>query len=761
ETSATFTGKVGNAERWSAETPSLYTLVVTLSDSDGKTVECTSQRVGFRTVEIKNSQLLVNGKPVEIHGVNLHEHNPLTGHAVDSLTMMKDIMTMKRFNVNAVRTSHYPQPPLWYDLCDRYGIYVLDEANVEPHGLGNNFQRDSRRPNHPACDPAWKASLLDRERSMVERDKNHPSVIIWSLGNESGNGDNFWAAYDLVKELDPSRPVHNEQAREEANTDIVCPMYPSIEYMKEYASRTNPGRPYIMCEYAHAMGNSSGNFQEYYDIIRNSPHMQGGFIWDWVDQGLQTADENGDKYWAYGGDFGAYNYTHDENFCINGVVQPDRTPNPGLYEVKKVYQDIRFSPADLDRGTVNVENHFLFRPLDNYRFHWQLLRNGEVTAEADLPRLSVAPMSSKEVKIPFPAPEAGDDADYALSIYAYTVSAEPDDIVPAGHEAAREQFQLRQRKPCASLADLHSSVSGNSAAAAAPSVSTTDRAIDVRTGNVAISFDRRNGGLNVYNIGSDRLLNTALTPEFWRAPTDNDWGEGMQRKANVWRAAGENRRLVKQEARTEGSNVIVTELYRLPDVRSDLAMTYTVYPDGQTGVEVSFTPDADTASELPEMMRFGLIAAVPKPMDSISWYGRGPWENYVDRNTASLLGRYTLPVKDMFHHYIRPQETGARTDVREASLTSATGYGLEIRPLTPLGIYALDVTPANLDPGMLKHQMHDSDVRHDRHSNYLYIDILQRGLGGDNSWGASPHAPYRYYAKPMSFSFLLTPIAAR
>ena len=636
---------------------------------------------------------------------------------------------------------------------------MLDEANIETHGLGNNFQRDSKRPNHPACDPAWTASVLDRERSMVERDKNHPSVIIWSLGNESGNGENFWAAYDLVKELDPTRPVHNEQAREEANTDIVCPMYPPIEYMKEYASRTNPGRPYIMCEYAHAMGNSSGNFQEYFDIIRRSPQMQGGFIWDWVDQGLLTTDDSGDPYWAYGGDFGAYNYTHDENFCINGVVQPDRTPNPGLHEVKKVYQDIRFSPADLEKGLVNVENHFLFRPLDNYRFSWELLRDGKTVDSGVLPAMSVAPGAVKTVKVPFPAIASDDEADYALSIYAHTIDAEPDDIVPANHEAAREQFILRARKPYASLDALRSAVAHDGGAT--PTFKSNDRTLDVTAGDVFLSFDRRKGGLKVYNIGADRLLNSALTPNFWRAPTDNDFGEGMQTRANVWRCAGDNARLLSQEAKTVGSDVVVTERYRLPDVKSDLTMTYTIYPDGQTGVSVNFRPDADAAAELPEMMRFGLIAAVPKPMSTFSWYGRGPWENYSDRNTASLLGRYSKEVKDMFHPYVRPQETGALTDVSEAALTAPTGYGLEVRPLAPLSIYALDVTPAALDPGTSKHQMHNSDVRHDRHSNFLYIDLLQRGLGGDNSWGASPHEPYRFYAQPMSFSFLLTPVAAK
>lgn len=755
EQSVDFSTTVKNVSAWSAETPVLYTLVVTLRDSDGKVIESTSQQIGFRSIEIKGSQLLVNGKPVEIHGVNIHEHHELKGHTTDSLTMMKDIMTMKRFNINAVRTSHYPQPPLWYDLCDRYGIYLIDEANVESHGMGFNFGRADRSGN-PACDPAWTASLLDRERSLVERDKNHPSVIIWSLGNESGNGDNMWAAYDLVKSLDPTRPVHYEQAREERNTDIVCPMYPTLESMQAYASRTNPGRPYIMCEYAHAMGNSGGNFQEYFDIIRSSPHMQGGFIWDWVDQGLLTADENGNPYWAYGGDFGARNYTHDENFCINGVVMPDRTPSPQLWEIKKVYQDIRFRPENLAEGSVIVENNFLFRNLDNYRFHWQLLRDGHITAEGDLPPVRLAPGSSRSVRIPYPAIDADDNADYALSIYAYTIDAEPDDIIPAGHEVAREQFNIRERKPY----DTFDEMLAPGTVAGSPAVyKVTDNAIIVKANNgVTVSFNKNGGGLIGYYSDGKKLINGTVAPNFWRAPTDNDWGEGMQRRANVWRVAADNRRLVGQTVESNGDNVVVKEKYRLRDVHCDLEMTYTVYPGGQTGVTVSITPDKASVKELPEMMRFGVTIPVPGVLDTFSWYGRGPWENYVDRKTASLLGRYSSPVKDMFHPYIRPQETGGRSDVREAAITSPQGYGLEIKGLTPLIIYALDVTPDDLDPGLSKHQMHNSDVDHHLLTNFVYIDLLQRGLGGRNSWGASPLRQYRYPAADRSFSFMLSPV---
>lgn len=752
-----FKGTVKGVVKWSDDAPNLYTLVLTLTDRQGKTIESTSARIGFRSVEIRNSQLLVNGKPVEIHGVNLHEHNHITGHAIDRETMMQDIRTMKRHNINAVRTSHYPQPPLWYELCDLYGIYLVDEANVETHGLGANYPKERPVAGHPGNEPSWRASLLDRERSLVERDKNHPSVIVWSLGNESGNGINFYHAYDLVKELDPTRPVHYEQAWEGDNTDIVCPMYPSMKSLREYASRKDPGRPYIMCEYAHAMGNSTGNFQEYFDVIRSSPQMQGGFIWDWVDQGLLTKDENGDTYWAYGGDFGAYNYPHDENFCINGLVQPDRTPHPGLMEVKKVYQDIRFSSSDPAKGLIDIENHFMSRNLSDYDFRWELLYNGKKTAEGTLNDISVPAGGKKTVKVPFPEVLEGSKGEYHLSVYAFTRNADKDGIIPAGHEVAREQFTIHSSVRPDNIDQLWQTLEGSSLHTAAPTVKESGSHIEVTTSNgVNLLFNRHNGNIDRFTIGGRNLMNGTLAPSFWRAPIDNDWGSGTQIKSNVWRCAADNRKLSSFTHKTDGNKVIVSERYRLPDVSSDYMLTYTVYPDGRLGVEAAMNPDK--GADLPEMMRFGMIAAMPKTMRDFSWYGRGPWENYSDRNTASFLGEWSADVADIFYPYIRPQETGNHTDVRHASLTDGTGLGLRVDAVKPLNVTALDVHPFNLEYGMQKGQMHNSDVRHNPHNNFLYIDLVQRGLGGDNSWGATPHEPYIVKAQPMSFSFILTPL---
>ena len=741
-----FKGQIKNVKKWSAEKPNLYTLLITVCDAAGKVVESTSCKVGFRTSEIKNGQLLVNGSPIEVHGVNLHEHHQTQGHVVDRETMVRDIQTMKRHNINAVRTSHYPQPPLWYELCDEYGLYIVDEANVEMHGMGVSTYGDRATEEiHPAYSPKWKDALLDREYALVERDKNHPSVIIWSLGNESANGDNFIAGYQWIKGRDMSRPVQYEQAAEGFNTDIVCPMYPSISYMKEYAARENADRPFIMCEYAHAMGNSTGNFQEYFDIIRSSPQMQGGFIWDWVDQGLLATDTNGRPFWGYGGDFGAEGYTHDENFCINGLVQPDRTPHPGLKEVKKVYQDIRFSPKDIENGVITVENHFIDTDLNEYDFTWELIQDGTVARNGKLPTLGLAPGKSRDIKIDLPS--LSTDSEFYLNVFAAPKADTP--MIPAGYEVAREQFPLTPNYKLASL--LKNTDSDKT-------LTTDERGntVTVTNGIVSYSFNRGSGALDGITADGRQLLQGSLQPSFWRAPTDNDWGNGTHVKSNVWRNAADNKHLVGFEVNPSSSLVTITALYRLPDTDSDYKVIYAVSPDGQLKVTADWKADAE--GNTPEPMRFGMTLPVVKSLDDFTWYGRGPEENYSDRNTATFMGVWSGKVKDQFYPYIRPQESGNKTDVRWATLTDSQGFGLKVTGLQPLEMSALEVSPAMIDPGMSKHQLHISDVNPDINRNYLNIDLRQRGLGGDDSWGAQPHAPYRLNDKAYSYSFILTPL---
>lgn len=732
-------GTLKNVARWSAETPNLYTLVINLADASGRTVEATSARVGFRSVEITPEGVLtVNGRPIEVHGVNLHEHHQTKGHTISTEDIMLDMAVMKQNNVNAIRTCHYPQTPEFYRLADKYGFYIVDEANIESHGMGYDERSLAK-------DTTWMPAIMDREYLLVERDKNHPSVIIWSLGNESGNGVNFIEAYDWVKGRDNTRPVQYEQAwGSTRNSDINCPMYPPMERMIKESQRTDKVQPYIMCEYSHAMGNSSGNFQEYFDVIRATPHMQGGFIWDWVDQGLLTKDENGREYWAYGGDFGAQNYANQENFCINGIVNPDRTAHPALYEVKKVYQDIRFSADDLSKGRIWVENNFTERSLDGYTFDWQLLRDGSVVATGSLGKVNARPGTRTAVTIPLDAVK-DDGAEYHLNIFGRTAAA--DDLVPAGHEAAREQFVLAEKTAFPLAA----------ARGAAPTYTSGRKGSTVVTaGDVTLTFNA-NGELARYTIDGTDMITEPLVPSFWRPMTDNDFGNWAPRALNAWRCAADNRRLTGTDiAVRDDSTLVYTADYRLREVPSTYRVVYTVMPDGTVSVTPTWTADAGT--ETPELPRFGMRMAVPNTLDSLTYYGRGPWENYSDRKTAAFMGLYTSTVDEQLFPYIRPQETGNHTDVRYFTLTDADGRGLTVRGAAPINFTALNVDPLTLDPGLTKLQQHASDVNPSRYSNFLSIDLAQRGLGGDNSWGAKPLEQYRLEAPSYTYTFTISPV---
>ncbi|HEX8315893.1 MAG TPA: glycoside hydrolase family 2 TIM barrel-domain containing protein, partial [Flavisolibacter sp.] len=488
-----FTGEVKEPLKWSAESPNLYDCIISFTNGKGITAtRHTGAKIGFRKVEIKNAQLLINGVATYVHGVNRHEHDPVKGHVPSKELMIKDIQLMKQFNVNADRTAHYPNDPLWYKLCDKYGIYLVDEANIETHGMGASLQGNFDTTVHPAYLPLWAPAHMDRIERLVERDKNHPSVIIWSMGNECGNGKVFHDAYLWIKERDKSRPVQFEQAGEDWNTDIVCPMYPGINSMKRYAADKTKTRPYIMCEYSHAMGNSNGNFQEYFDIIMSDPKMQGGFIWDWVDQGMLTKTSDGRPFFAYGGDLGAYHLQNDENFCANGLVAADRTPHPGFYEVKKVYQNILFKPKDIGKGVITVQNLFDFTNLDQYDFSWQLTRNGEAIHAGKF-NLNVLPHEQKDVTLELPSALLKESGEYFINVYATTSKASATELVPFQHEVAREQFKL----------------SGNYAtryAAAGAKLQVTKDAnrLNFTAGNVKGEFDLRQGRFSSYSANTGR-----------------------------------------------------------------------------------------------------------------------------------------------------------------------------------------------------------------------------------------------------------------
>lgn len=734
-----FKGTVKEPLKWSAEAPNLYDCLITLKDNNGKVVTVTGTKIGFRTVEIKNAQLLVNGVAIYVHGVDRHEHDDVMGHVPVKAMMLKDIKLMKEFNINAVRTSHYPNDPEWLKLCDQYGIYLVDEANIETHGMGSEVIRNpADKLVHPAYLPEWAPAHLDRIHRLVERDKNHASVIIWSMGNECGNGPVFHDAYKWIKQRDNTRMVQFEQAMEDWDTDIVCPMYPSMNYMKSYAADTSKKRPFIMCEYSHAMGNSNGNFQEYWDIIRSSKHMQGGFIWDWVDQGLKTKDANGKTFWAYGGDLGGFDLHNDENFCTNGLIASDRTVHPGLYEVKKGYQNIIFSDDDIRKGKLFVENLFDFTNLDKYDFKWQLTRNGEVVKEGNF-NVSLAPHQKTSVALSIPQYKSAAGDEYFLNVYAYNKDATA--MLAAHHEVAREQF---------AYAGGHFSATPDNKGEL--KITKAGNILKFISGDVSGEFNLRLGTLTRYTLKNSNVLTRLPEPYFWRAPTDNDFGNEMPQKMGIWRDAHQAptvKNITVGEQTSDG--LIIKVAFELV-----IGVPYTVDYNIQNDGAVKITASIDmTGRNLPELPRFGMRMQLPAAYDNMIYYGRGPWENYIDRNTASFIGLYRDSVENQFTtNYIRPQESGNKTDVRWVKLLNASGRGLMIEGMQPLGITATNHMEEDLDPGLTKKQQHQTNLP-PRNGVYLSVDLKQRGLGGDTSWGALPHDQYRLLDKQYTYTYLL------
>lgn len=738
-----FNQKVKKPALWSAETPNLYSVVFTLKDGNGKTLESTSTQIGFRSVELKNGQLLVNGKRIMVHGVNLHEHNDITGHYVTPETIVKDIKTMKAFNINAIRTSHYPHSSELYALCDKYGMYVVDEANIETHGMGAEYQSWFDHKKHPAYRPEWEAAHLDRIHRLVARDKNHPSVIIWSMGNECGNGPVFYKAYEWIKQYDNTRLVQFEQAGENKNTDIVCPMYPSISHMKKYADSSSVSRPFIMCEYSHAMGNSNGNFKEYWDIINHSPNMQGGFIWDWVDQGLLTTDDQGNTYWGYGGDLMSGHLHNDGNFCLNGLVNPDRTPHPGIYEVKKVYQNIHFTSKHPETGLIQISNAYNYTSLKDFRFTWELLENGQNLTMGEF-SANAAPGKSQQISLKLPKINFSKDKEYQLNVYAYTNKVSP--LVPVGHEAAREQFLINAN-------NWFNNVDVSNASNQLE-VNENNEEVTISSANFNMKFNKKTGLLDSYTYKGQSLLVSSLKPSFWRAATDNDFGNHMPERLNIWRHAGENTELVSMNVSKAENSVHIKSVLLLKDVESNYILDYTIEPSGQLKVNVAYTAGKE---DLPEIPRFGMRVVLSKDLENFNYYGRGPWENYADRNYSSQLGIYKSTVSEQYYPYLRPQENGNKTDVRWLSLTNDDGFGLKVEGLQPLSVSALHNSIEDFDAGKRKSQRHTTDIQ-PKENVFLSVDLAQRGLGGDNSWGMYPHKQYRLEAKSYQYGYIISPV---
>ncbi len=731
-----FERAVDKPRPWSAETPVLYNVVLELQDEAGRTLEAVGCRTGFRTVEVRGGRLLVNGVPIRIRGVNRHEHDPRTLHVMSDAVMRRDIQLMKQFNLNAVRTCHYPNDPRWYDLCDQYGLYVVDEANIESHGMGYGEKSLAKNPD-------WKEAHLDRTVRMVERDKNHPSVIIWSLGNEAGDGPNFAATYAWVKERDPGRPVHYERTGEGPNTDIVCPMY-EWSYLLEYAARWQR-RPLILCEYAHSMGNSTGNLQDTWDIIERYDQLQGGFIWDWVDQGVVKTAPDGREYYGYGGDWGPPGTPSDNDFCINGLVLPDRTPHPALWEVKKVYQPVAFRPVPLTADRFEIENKQDFASLDRFVLTWEVQADGRPVARGTLGRLDVPPHARREVTVELPPFPLEPGAEYFLNFQAAT--AEATDLVPAGHIAAVAQFPLPVRAPAATAGPV---------AGGPLRVEQDETRVTVSGTDFHVIFDRKTGELAEYAAGGRPLLLQGPAPNFWRAPTDNDFGNKMPAVSGVWRKAGAERRLVHFEVEPEGEvEVRVTAEFELAGTPARSTLTYTVGRDGAVDVEHALVVGAP---DLPELPRFGVTCRLPAELSRMEYLGRGPQENYCDRNTAALVGRYQGAVAEQYFPYISPQETGNKTDVRWAAFTDAEGRGLLVVGQPLLSLSALPFTVEDLTQEK-RGSRHTIDLA-PRDFTTLCLDLKQRGVGGDDSWGATPHSPYCVPARDSAYWFRLVPLRA-
>ena len=736
------------AKPWSAENPNLYQLLITLKDEAGKVIEVLRQDVGFRTIEIKDAQLLVNGVAIYVKGVNIHEHNDTTGHYQNEETMLKDILLMKSHNINAVRTSHYPEPERWYELCNQYGIFLVDEANIESHGMGYGEKSLAK-------DPAWKDAHLFRTRNMFERDKNQPSVIIWSLGNEAGNGVNFEATYAYLKSVDSSRPVQFEQAHGGANTDIVCPMYARMKHMEDYA-KGKPTKPYIQCEYAHAMGNSVGNLQDYWDLIEKYPSLQGGFIWDWVDQGILTKDSAGTKFWAYGGDLGGDTLATDGNFCCNGIINPDRTIKPTLIEVGKVYQHIGFKAVNLNNGEIEIRNKYSFTNLSEFTFNWEVVADGQVLKSGEIADLQLAPNTSKKVQLDVKV-DAQPATEYFLNISAKLKNAKG--ILTAGTKLAYEQFQLPFSKKAviASAKDL-------------PAVTSKEEGnmIVVEGTGFKMNFSKDEATLKSYQVDGKEMLLTGPVPNFWRAPIDNDFGNELDKRSRVWRKAGEQKTVKSATVKQVGNEAIVTFTFDLNDEQKQVIANYTsTYKVLGTG-EIVVTNDFKMAKDqLPEIIRFGVNLVMPREFDQMSWLGRGPHESYADRYTSALVGLYSGAVADQYFAYIRPQENGNKTDVRWLSITNKDGLGLQFIGLPLLSVSAHhqimedfespDRTDGRVKEGEKMVRRHINDVK-PRDLTSVNIDYKQQGVGGDDSWGAWTHDEYRLREKAYNYSFRICPL---
>ena len=732
---------VSNPAKWTAETPNLYTLVANLQEN-GKIIESIPVKVGFRKIELKNGQILVNGQAVLFKGADRHEMDPDKGYVVSRERMIQDIKRMKELNINAVRTCHYPDNNLWYDLCDEYGIYVVAEANVESHGMGYGDETLAKNP-------LFAKAHLERNQRNVQRGYNHPSIIFWSLGNEAGFGPNFEACYKWIKAEDKTRAVQYEQAGTNEYTDIFCPMYYSYESCENY-SKGNIDKPLIQCEYAHAMGNSQGGFKEYWDLVRKYPKYQGGFIWDFVDQSARWYTKDGKEFYGYGGDFNRYDAS-DNNFQNNGLISPDRVPNPHAHEVGYIYQNIWVKPVDLQKGEISIYNENFFRDLSDFYAEWQLLANGEVLQSGIINDLKVGPQQTVNQKLNYTLDNICPCKEVLLNVAFKLKNTET--LLPAGFAVAQQQLSVREYKAPENLLTEKKIAHDYTPT---PVVEDNDSYyLIVKGENFHIDFERRSGYLSLYDVNGLSILDEGaqLTPNFWRAPTDNDMGAGLQKKYLAWK--NPEIKLTSLEHATENGLVVVTAKYDMPTVSAKLTLTYRINKEGAIEVTQSMTTDKN--AKVSNMFRFGMRAALNKNLSNIQYYGRGPIENYADRNNSTNIGKYAQTVDEQFYSYIRPQETGTKTDIRWWNQTNKGGNGIQLVGKTPFSASALHYTMESLDDGLEKDQRHSELVPQTDCVNFC-IDKVQMGLGCVNSWGALPLDKYMVPYQDYEFTFVIKPI---
>ena len=752
--------RVKNVRKWSAETPNLYTLVVSPIQNGGMYLpyEIVQVKVGFRKVEIKNKQFLVNGQPVLLKGANRHEIDPDEGYNLSEQRMIQDIMMMKRMNINAVRTCHYPDDPRWYDLCDKYGLYVVAEANQESHGFQYGDDAAAKKPE-------FAKQIMERNQHNVSMFYNHPSIVTWSMGNETVMGDNFLQAYKWIKSQDKTRPVQYEQARRGEGTDIFCPMYYPVAASEKYAKDPNSPMPLIQCEYNHTMGNSGGNLSDYWNLIRKYPILQGGFDWDFVDQALHrnivkpmsilpykmNNEELRKIEYCYGGDYNKYDPS-DNNFNCNGIIGPDRQMNPHAYEVAYQYQNIWAKMVNAEAGEVSVHNENFFRDLSNYALAWSLEEDGVETQNGTIADLDVAAQQTKNFTIPYDKSKIK-GKEVFLNIDFRLKEAEP--LLTAGQVMAYAQLPVVTKQACSGdcskmLAQGHGKKKMKLAAK-------KNNVVAVTTPNLTFKIDRSTGLVSEYAYNGKSLLGEGgtLKPNFWRAPTDNDMGAGLQKKFKAWKNPQMNLKNIDVKKDKKTNSVTILTSFDMPEVQGQMDITYVVFAN--TGaVKVTEDFKATEGAKVSDMFRFGMLMQMPYTMEKSNYYGRGPIENYSDRKDCMRIGVYTDDADNQYFPYIRPQESGTKSDIRWWKQTDATGLGLQVKSCTPFYASAIHFDTEELDDGDDKEQRHSFDLKKSKFTN-LFLDSAHMGVGGENSWGAWPLEKYRVHYGNKTFTFTLIP----